>query len=135
MNGCGSGLQREIHVHVDGLLAGAALPFPVLYTGAADPRLWKPLVGVDALDIPAQRFDLSPFIGVMSDGKDHNVSVSVQNGGDFWCLSGVLVMPIDEKIWNAPTRKPVIVEGNVGGVSLGEVGKRFFTVEGSVSHG
>ena len=53
---------------VDGIFAGAAFPFPVIYSGGINPVLWRPIVGLHSLNIPPLSFDLTPFVGVMDDG-------------------------------------------------------------------
>merc|ERR1719272_2825860 len=90
--GCGGGAYREIEVYVDGLIAGVAYPFPVIYTGGVNPLLWRPLTGIASFDIPPYTFDLSPFAGVMNDGNTHNISMTVRhnNKAGVWYLDGVL---------------------------------------------
>mmetsp|Transcript_84441 Transcript_84441/g.168626 ORF Transcript_84441/g.168626 Transcript_84441/m.168626 type:complete len:391 (-) Transcript_84441:1150-2322(-) len=43
---CGGGTYRAVEVIVDGLFAGAALPFPTVYSGGIVPNLWKPIAGI-----------------------------------------------------------------------------------------
>ena len=60
---------------VDGIFAGAAFPFPVIYSGGINPVLWRPIVGLHSLNIPPLSFDLTPFVGVMDDGLPHSIVV------------------------------------------------------------
>ena len=93
---CGGGVYREIQVYVDGLLAGATYPFPVMYTGGINPFLWRPLTGIMSFDIPAYSFDLTPF--VLGDGRAHNVTVKVLGGdaeGGVWYLDATLLLHRD----------------------------------------
>ena len=87
--GCGGGSYRRIDVFVDGVLAGATTPFPVVYSGGLDPLLWRPLAGIESFDIPAYRFDLSPFCGPFNDGAPHNISIDVvgNSPSGHWCTS------------------------------------------------
>ena len=62
-------------VLVDGIFAGAAFPFPVIYSGGINPVLWRPIVGLHSLNIPPLSFDLTPFVGVMDDGLPHSIVV------------------------------------------------------------
>lgn len=63
--GCISGGPlRFLRVRIDGQLAGAATPFPTVYTGGINPLLWRPLTGINSFDVQPIRFDLTPFAGV-----------------------------------------------------------------------
>lgn len=91
--GCSvGGSYRELQVWVDGVLAGATIPFPAIYTGGFNPYLWMPLAGIDSLNLPPYSFDLSPFLGSLMDGQVHNITLAVYNQTSFWLLSGVLVL-------------------------------------------
>jgi len=72
---CGGGAYRELLVYIDGVLADAVLPFPVIYTGGINPLLWRPLTGILSFDIPPYEFDLTPFASWLLDGAAHNVTV------------------------------------------------------------
>jgi hypothetical protein len=63
---CGGGVYRELQVWVDDKLAGILYPAVVLYTGGVNPFLWRPLSGIGSFDIPAYRFDLTPFVGLFN---------------------------------------------------------------------
>ena len=58
-------------------MAGLLFPFPVIYTGGVCPLLWRPLTGLYSFNVPPYQFDLSPFLGLLNDGKEHSVSVRV----------------------------------------------------------
>ena len=58
------GPLRFLLVRIDGQLAGAAIPFPTVYTGGINPLLWRPLTGINSFDVLPIRFDLTPFAGV-----------------------------------------------------------------------
>mmetsp|Transcript_13649 Transcript_13649/g.23967 ORF Transcript_13649/g.23967 Transcript_13649/m.23967 type:complete len:634 (-) Transcript_13649:125-2026(-) len=90
---CGGGVYRELQVYVDGRLAGAIYPFPVIYTGGINPFLWRPLTGIMSFDIPAYSFDLSPF--VLGDGHAHEITLKVLGGdteGGVWYLDATLLL-------------------------------------------
>lgn len=96
--GCGGGAYRELLVYVDGVLAGARYPFPVLYTGGVNPLLWRPLTGISSFDIPPFRFDLTVFLAWLADGQQHNITLAVfdNNPQGTWLLDGVLVLRHDD---------------------------------------
>lgn len=90
---CGGGVYRELQVYVDGILAGATNPFPVMYTGGINPFLWRPLTGIMSFDIPAYSFDLTPF--VLGNGQAHQITVQVLGGdseGGVWYLDTTLLL-------------------------------------------
>jgi hypothetical protein len=90
---CGGGVYRELQVYVDGSLAGTVDPYFVLYTGGINPYLWRPLTGIMSFDIPAYKFDLTPF--VLSDGRKHSITVRVEGGdsqGGVWYLDAALLL-------------------------------------------
>jgi prepilin-type processing-associated H-X9-DG protein len=49
------------------------------------------LTGIASFDVPPYRFDLSPFLGRLNDGKTHNISATVRhnNKAGVWYLDGV----------------------------------------------
>ncbi|MFE4358475.1 peptide-N4-asparagine amidase [Kitasatospora sp. NPDC056800] len=85
---CGKGPFRELRLTVDGRVAGAVWPYPVIYTGGWDPLLWRPVPGVFAFDLPAYRLDLTPYVGLLLDGRPHSVGVTVNTAeaqsNDVW---------------------------------------------------
>ncbi|WP_347350222.1 peptide-N4-asparagine amidase [Intrasporangium sp.] len=76
---CPDGLPyREVDVLLDGRVAGVALPYPVVYTGGwSNPYLWAASPSPKAFDIPALRYDLTPFAGLLNDGRPHEVRIHV----------------------------------------------------------
>ncbi|MFI1675919.1 peptide-N4-asparagine amidase [Streptomyces sp. NPDC020607] len=72
------GPYREVQVKVDGRLAGIAAPFPTVWTGGwSNPFLWYVIPGPRAFDIKPVEYDLTPFAGILNDGRPHQVEVSV----------------------------------------------------------
>lgn len=89
---CADGLPyREVDVSIDGRVAGVALPYPVIYTGGwSNPFLWYAVPSPHAFDIPALHYDLTPFVGGLTDGKAHDIRISVQGlpaGQSGWTLA------------------------------------------------
>lgn len=89
---CPDGLPyREVDVVIDGQVAGVALPYPVVYTGGwSNPFLWYAIPSPNAFDIPPLRYDLTPFAGMLNDGRAHDVRIHVEGvapGETAWTLS------------------------------------------------
>lgn len=102
---------RELQLLIDGVLAGVAWPFPVIFTGGITPSFWRPVVGVDAYDLLEDEIDITPFLPMLSDGKDHDFEIRVVgiaddgagNGeltttiGSYWVVTGKLFLWLDVK--------------------------------------
>ncbi len=94
---CASGgiPYREVSIKVDGKLAGIAPVFPTLYTGGYGPDFWRPIPSPRALNLRPYRFDLTPFVGELTDDAAHRVDIAVigQGGCDgYWFLGGNLLV-------------------------------------------
>jgi hypothetical protein len=88
------GPHREVQVLVDGRVAGIAAPYPHIYTGGwSNPYLWYVIPAPRAFDIRPLRFELTPFVGALNDGKTHEVRLrvaGVPEGGKGWALNPVV---------------------------------------------
>ncbi|MFG2134053.1 peptide-N4-asparagine amidase [Streptomyces sp. NPDC048751] len=85
------GPYREVQIKVDGRLAGIAAPFPHVWTGGwSNPFLWYVVPGPRAFDIKPIEYDLTPFAGILNDGRAHRVEVSVVG------------VPTGQSGWSAP---------------------------------
>ncbi|MER6068160.1 peptide-N4-asparagine amidase [Streptomyces sp. NPDC001817] len=72
------GPYREVQIKVDGQLAGIAAPFPNVWTGGwSNPFLWYVIPAPGAFDVRPIEYDLTPFAGLLNDGRPHRVEVSV----------------------------------------------------------
>jgi hypothetical protein len=89
---CGGGAFREIQVSVDGQLAGVAWPFPFIFTGGVNPLLWRPIPAVNAFDMPPQTVDLTPYVGLLTDGQPHTISLRVAHDGNYWGIAVDLLL-------------------------------------------
>lgn len=101
---------REVQVLIDGQLAGVQWPFPVIFTGGVVPSFWTPMVGIDAFDLKEGEIDISPWLGVLCDGKPHNFSMNVvgldddggrsarlsSSVGNNWQLTGKIFIWLDK---------------------------------------
>lgn len=83
---------REVEVTIDGQPAGIAPVYPWLYTGAIDPLLWRPIPGVQTLNFVPYRVDLTPFAGLLSNGRPHQVGLSVYNANNYFLVTGSLLL-------------------------------------------
>ncbi|KAG9198615.1 hypothetical protein G6514_009791 [Epicoccum nigrum] len=104
----GYGPFREVQLFIDGLMAGVAWPFPIIFTGGVAPGFWRPIVGIDAYDLRDYEIDITPFLPYILDGKAHSFSIKVvgidNNGGNgpatlsedsinsYWLVSGKLFL-------------------------------------------
>ncbi len=153
LQSCSGTAFREGEITVDGQPAGIAPVYPWIFTGGIDPFLWRPIPGVQTLDFMPYRVDLTPFAGLLSDGKTHQVGVSVFNANNYFLVSASLLLYLDHgaaQVTGALTQdtlgaapKPSIQEnvttgsdGSINGtVDTGS--QRTFTLAGYVntSHG
>lgn len=101
----GGGPYREVQIKVDGQLAGIATPFPHVWTGGwSNPFLWYVIPGPRAFDIKPIEYDLTPFAGLLNDGRPHRVEVSVAGvpeGQSGWSA------PVNVLVWQDAQRARV----------------------------
>ncbi|MEV0095524.1 peptide-N4-asparagine amidase [Streptomyces sp. NPDC050738] len=84
-----NGPYREVQIRVDGQLAGIAAPFPNVWTGGwSNPFLWYVIPGPRAFDVKPIEYDLTPFAGLLNDGRPHRIEASV------------LGVPADQSGWS-----------------------------------
>jgi len=153
LQSCGGTAFREGEITVDGTPAGVAPVYPWIFTGGIDPLLWRPIPGVQTLDFVPYRVDLTPFAGMLSDGKPHQVGLSVFNADKYFLVSGTLLLYLDHgsrQVTGAltentlgPAAQPAITEalntaadGTITGTVTTTASRRF-TIAGYVdtSHG
>ncbi|KAI1781260.1 hypothetical protein F4818DRAFT_33819 [Hypoxylon cercidicola] len=98
---------REVQVLINGQLAGVSWPFPILFTGGVDPGAWRPIVGIDAFELPSFEVDITPWLGLLTDGQAHTFQLrvvgfdgSAENGmgpvGENWWVSGSVFVWLDD---------------------------------------
>jgi hypothetical protein len=143
---------REGEVSIDGVPAGVVPIYPWIFTGGIDPLLWRPIPGVQTLNFEPYRVDLTPFAGVFSDGKPHQLAVSVFNDSNFFSTTATLLVFLDHgarKVTGGVTLNtlaapaPVVktdLATDANGTTTGTVtvtSSRTFTIAGAVktSHG
>ncbi|MFI6335135.1 peptide-N4-asparagine amidase [Streptomyces sp. NPDC050535] len=100
-----NGPYREVQINVDGQLAGIAAPFPTVWTGGwSNPYLWYVIPGPRAFDIKPVEYDLTPFAGLLNDGRPHRIDVSVvgvPEGQTGWSA------PVNVLVWQDAKRAHV----------------------------
>lgn len=89
---CGGGNFREVEVSIDGQPAGLAPVTPWVFTGGIDPYLWRPTPGAGTLNFRPYRIDLTPFAGLLSDGRPHTVSVRVLGAHDYFAVAAAVLV-------------------------------------------
>ncbi len=151
LENCGSTSFREAEVTIDGQPAGVAAVYPWIYTGGIDPYLWRPIPGVHTLNFEPYRVDLTPFAGVLSNGLQHTVAVSVYNVDQYFSATATLLLYQDSdssQVTGSVTENtigqpdPAVVEnistnGTISWGTLSVTSSRGFTLEGfaNTSHG
>lgn len=149
LESCGATGFRETEISIDGTPAGVAPVYPWIYTGGIDPYLWEPIPGIQTLNFKPYRVDLTPFAGILSDGKPHSVSAGVFNANSYFLFSGTLLAytdPHSSKITGGILRNdlaaspdPKITEklttdsqGNVSG-TVSVASSRKYTISGYIN--
>jgi hypothetical protein len=95
LESCGDTAFRETEISIDGTPAGVAPVSAWVFTGGIDPFLWIPITGVQTLDFKPYRVDLTPFAGLLSDGKTHTIDLSVYNADSYFLVTANLLAYTD----------------------------------------
>jgi hypothetical protein len=96
LESCGGTGFRETEVSVDGVPAGVAPVYPWIFTGGIDPYLWEPIPGVQTLNFKPFRVNLTPFAGLVDDGKPHTIALSVYNADSYFAATATLLAYTDK---------------------------------------
>ncbi|CAN7117535.1 unnamed protein product [Brassica rapa subsp. narinosa] len=91
----GNGPFREVVVTLDGEVAGAVWPFPVVFTGGINPLLWRPVTAIGSFDLPSYDIEMTPFLGSLLDGEGHEFGFSVTNALNVWFVDANLHLWLD----------------------------------------
>lgn len=77
-----------------------------MFTGGISPGLWVPIVGIATYDLPSFEIDISPWLGILCDGKSHQFELKVVGYdsetvlgtvGSNWWITGAVFLWMDEK--------------------------------------
>ncbi|KAL8050142.1 hypothetical protein ABFX02_06G063900 [Erythranthe guttata] len=93
----GHGAYREVLVKLDDNAVGSVVPFPVIFTGGINPLFWEPIVSIGAFDLPSYEIDITPFLGMLLDGKTHYFGLGVTDAISFWLVNANLHLWLDDK--------------------------------------
>jgi len=120
-----NGGWREVQLLVDGRVAGIALPYPNIWTGGwSNPFLWYVLPAPRAFALQPFRFELTPFVGAINDGKPHELKlrvVCIGKDSKGWSMFATL------HAWLDPSGKPTrgrLLEHLAGTPVLDEIVRR-----------
>lgn len=98
LGSAGGGTFREVEVEIDGTPAGIAPVYPYIFTGGIDPGLWRPIPGVQTLSFMPYRVNLTPFAGVLDNGRTHTVSVRVVGDNNNFGVTATLLAYCDPNV-------------------------------------
>lgn len=101
-----TGPTRFIELYVGDQLAGYIDPFQPLYTGGINPRMWWPLIGIRAADIPSYYIDLSWALPTLWDASAP-LTLKIVNGFDSQSVDGNWLMNIALFEWKDSTLQGV----------------------------
>jgi hypothetical protein len=152
LQSCAGTAFREGQLSIDGQPAGVVPIFPWIFTGGIDPLFWRPIPAPQALNFVPYRVDVTPFAGVLSDGKPHRFAIKVTNNSRYFQTTATLLLYLDHdskqitgRIMEntigapAPSVKPDLVTAADGTVSgtVTTTSSRQFVLSGWVktSHG
>jgi hypothetical protein len=124
LDDCGGGAFREGEILLDGTPAGVAPVFPWVFTGGIDPYLWAPLPGVQTLNFKPFPVNLTPFAGLLSDGKEHRLNVSVHGANT---VTGAVT---SNTLIASPSPTYKIVKSSSGPIAIDTSNTRDFTITG-----
>jgi hypothetical protein len=120
-----NGPFREVTVLLDGDVVGAVWPFPVIYTGGINPLIWRPITSIGSFNMPTYDIELTPFLGKLLDGEQHEVGFKVTNALNSWYVDANLHLWLDAKsskttggliAYDAPKLAGSIVSNSADGI-------------------
>lgn len=125
---------REVQVYIDDQLAGVQWPFPVVFTGGVVPSLHRPVVGPDAFDLKEHEIDITPWLGVLSDGNNHTFSIYVaglldngateatvtQTVGSSWYVTGKIFVWLDDDEDSITTGTAPTIEATAPSITVSQ---------------
>lgn len=144
------GSFREISLSIDGMNAGYAFPYPVIFSGAIVPSAWRPMIAYGAYDQPTYHIDITPLLPLCAGrAAEFALNVKGQGGGEErniygnWFISGnVKVWASDEptsgrllEYHNPPLEESSVmhIEGKKGTASVVTAARRHFKLVSKIN--
>ncbi|KAI3888079.1 hypothetical protein MKW92_012745 [Papaver armeniacum] len=93
----GNGPFREVVVRLNGDEIGAVWPFTVVFTGGLNPLIWRPVTAIGSFDLPSYDIEITPFLGKILDGKQHEFGFGVTNALNEWYIDANLHIWVDHE--------------------------------------
>lgn len=97
---------RQLFANIDGKFAGGHIPFPVLYPRSINPFFWSPVASIGAFDMPSYELDITPFLGILLDGRLHEIGLGVRDAQPYWLVSANLHVWVD--LWSDAVRAGMV---------------------------
>ncbi|KAI0497343.1 hypothetical protein KFK09_020566 [Dendrobium nobile] len=101
-----NGGLRQLYANIDGQFAGGHIPFPVIYPRSINPFFWSPVAAIGAFDMPSYDLDLTPFLGLLLDGRAHEIGLGVRDAQAYWLVSANLHVWVD--LWSDAVRAGLV---------------------------
>ncbi|KAH7667535.1 Peptide-N4-(N-acetyl-beta-glucosaminyl)asparagine amidase A protein [Dioscorea alata] len=97
-----NGAFRQVFAAIDGKFVGGHIPIVVIYPGSINPFFWSPVAAIAAFDMPSYDLDITPFLGMLLDGRPHEFSFGVHDSQPYWLVGANLHVWVD--VWSDVTQ-------------------------------
>lgn len=92
---CEHGPYREADITLDGHPVAATHTFPHIYSGGIVPTLWRPIPAIGTFDLHTESVDVTPFAGLLTDGRPQTFTMGIERIDDSWLVTGNLFLYTD----------------------------------------
>ncbi|KAJ0978369.1 hypothetical protein J5N97_013843 [Dioscorea zingiberensis] len=97
---------RQVYATIDGKFVGGHIPIVVIYPGSINPFFWSPVAAIGAFDMPSYDLDITPFLGMLLDGRPHEFGFGVHDSQPYWLVGANLHVWVD--LWSDVTQAGLI---------------------------